>query len=59
MECTLKSNSNIKRLVEAYDEIVGLQSVNKTKDNKYLLLSEVEYETIKRKQDRQQSNKEY
>ena len=55
----MKSNSNIKRLVEAYDEIVGYQSVNKTKDNKYLLLSEVEYETIKRKQDRQQSNKEY
>jgi len=54
----LKSNSNIKKLIEAYDEIVGIQSV-KTTDNKYLLLSEVEYETIKRKQNRQQSSEEY
>lgn len=55
----MKSNSNIKKLVEAYDEIVGLQSANKTTDNKYLLLSEVEYERIKRKQDRQQPDKEH
>lgn len=54
----MKSNSNIKKLVEAYDEIVGIQSANKTTDNKYLLL-EVEYERIKRKQNRQQPDKEH
>lgn len=60
MECILKLNSNIKKLVEAYDEIIGIQPTSNKTNNIEYLLSEVEYvKTIKRKQDRQQSNKEY
>ena len=59
MEYTLKLNSNIKNLIKAYKDVIGIQSnSNKTKNIEYLL-SEVNYETIKRKQDRQQSTEKY
>lgn len=59
MEYTLKLNSNIKNLIKAYNNVIGIQSnSNKTKNIEYLL-SEVNYETIKRKQDRQQSTEKY
>ena len=59
MEYTLKLNSNIKNLIKAYNDVIGIQSnSNETKNIEYLL-SEVNYETIKRKQGRQQSNKKH
>ena len=59
MEYTLKLNSNIKNLIKAYNDVIGIQSNNnKTKNIEYLL-SEVNYESIKRKQNRQQSTKKY
>lgn len=55
----MKSNSNIKKLIKAYNDVVGIQSSNnKTKNIEYLL-SEVNYETIKRKQNGQQPTKKY
>lgn len=55
----MKLNSNIKNLIKAYNDVIGIQSnSNKTKNIEYLL-SEVNYETIKRKQDRQQSTEKY
>lgn len=55
----MKLNNNIKNLIKAYNDVIGIQSnSNKTKNIKYLL-SEVNYETIKRKQDRQQSTEKY
>lgn len=56
----MKSNSNIKKLVEAYDEIIGIRPTSNKTNNIEYLLSEVEYvKTIKGKQNRQQSNEEY
>lgn len=55
----MKLNSNIKNLIKAYNDVIGIQSSsNETKNIEYLL-SEVNYETIKRKQSRQQSNKKH
>ena len=55
----MKLNGNIKNLIKAYNDVIGIQSnSNETKNIEYLL-SEVNYETIKRKQGRQQSNKKH